>query len=231
MNIAICDDDSIMRRYLQNVTERELHAKADLYASGEALLAAEAAYDLILLDNCLDGDGKKAGMNGIETARTLRLRSEALLIFITAIGDYVYDAYDVEAFHYLLKPVDEAKLCEVLRRAADKIKEKRKDAPLLVRTNGKYIRIQKEDIFYAESDGRKIILHTRNGVVSYYEKMERLEETLGSGFFRSHRGYLVNLDEVLGYDRTGITLKCGDAVFLARQKYNDFVAAYMEYLI
>ncbi len=51
------------------------------------------------------------------------------------------------------------------------------------------------------------------------------------GFYRSHRGYLVNLNEIAGYDRTSITLKCGDTVFLAKLKYNDFVAAYMDYLM
>ncbi len=74
-------------------------------------------------------------------------------------------------------------------------------------------------------------LHTKNGVVSYYEKMEALQQELGEGFYRSHRGYLVNLNEIAGYDRTSITLKCGDTVFLAKLKYNDFVAAYMDYLM
>ena len=67
-------------------------------------------------------------------------------------------------------------------------------------------------------------LHTKNGVVSYYEKMEALQQELGEGF-------LVNLNEIAGYDRTSITLKCGDTVFLAKLKYNDFVAAYMDYLM
>ena len=74
-------------------------------------------------------------------------------------------------------------------------------------------------------------MHTASGTYSYYEKMETLQRELGDGFFRSHRGYLVNLKEVAGYDRTSITLKCKDTVFLAKLKYNDFVAAYMEYLI
>ena len=102
--------------------------------------------------------------------------------------------------------------------------------PLLIRVNGRGFEIPVADIFYGESDGRKIILHTKNGVYTYYEKMELLEQKLGNGFFRSHRGFLVSLKEVAGYDRTSITLKCRDTVFLAKQKYNDFVEAYMNYL-
>ena len=145
--------------------------------------------------------------------------------------EYVFEAYDVEAFHYLTKPIDEEKLCEVLRRAAQKAKERSTEPVLLIKTNGKFLKIPKEDIYYVENDGRKVILHTASGTYSYYEKMETLQRELGDGFFRSHRGYLVNLKEVAGYDRTSITLKCKDTVFLAKLKYNDFVAAYMEYLI
>lgn len=230
LKIAICDDDEWMRQYMQSVISRRLGARADLYASGEELLAAETEYDILLIDICLNETGGSRGIDGMETARQMRRRSGALIIFITAMPDYVYDAYDVEAFHYLLKPVDEEKLLEVLKRAAAKVKEKAASPSLVIRANGKYLPIPAGDIFYGENEGRKIILHTRGGSYSYYEKMDVLEKKLGSAFFRSHRGYLVSLAEVAEYDRTSITLKCGDTVFLAKQKYNDFVAAYMDYL-
>ena len=60
--------------------------------------------------------------------------------------------------------------------------------------------------------------------------MEVLEQKLGDRFFRSHRGFLVNLQEVARYDNSNIELKNGESVFLAKQKYNDFVTAYMKYL-
>ena len=66
--------------------------------------------------------------------------------------------------------------------------------------------------------------------LTFYEKMEVLEKQLGEGFFRSHPGFLVNLREVYKYDATTIQMKNGDKVYLAKQKYNDFVTAYMKYL-
>lgn len=230
LKIAICDDDEWIRRHLKEVIDQTLHVKADLYAAGEELLSSEVSYDILFLDICLEKSESGCRIDGMETARRLREQSDSLIIFITAMPDYVYEAYDVEAFHYLLKPIDEEKLCEVLKRAASKAKEKKSSPPLLIKVGGKFHQVLPEDIFYGENDGRKINLHTKNGVFSYYEKMEVLEEKLGDAFFRSHRGYLVHLQEVAGYDRTSITLKCGDTVFLAKQKYNDFVAAYMNYL-
>ena len=55
------------------------------------------------------------GMNGIEAARGLRERREdTVLVFITSIKDYVFDALDLYAFQYRLKPIDERKFAEVL---------------------------------------------------------------------------------------------------------------------
>ena len=230
LRIAVCDDDKWMRQYLQTVIRQKTGIQADLYESGEAFLEGREDYDILFLDICFEENAVNHKLNGMETARKLRKYSDALIIFITAMPDYVYEAYDVEAFHYLLKPIDERKLCEVVRRAVSKAEEKKTSPSLLIKTNGKFVQIQAEDIFYAENDGRKITLHTRNGLFSYYEKMEVLEQKLTGGFFRSHRGYLVNLQEVAGYDRTSITLKCGETVFLSKQKYNGFVEAYMNYL-
>lgn len=230
LKIAICDDDEWIRRSLRAVIQKQTDVQADLYESGEELLAKETDYDILFLDICLKTQDDAHRLNGMETARELRTHSDALIIFITAAPDYVYEAYDVEAFHYLLKPIDEKKLEEVISRAAAKVEGKKNVPSLLIKTNGKFLRIPLEDIYYAENDGRKVALHTRKGEFSYYEKMEILEKKLAKGFFRCHRGYLVNLQEIAGYDRTSITLKCGDTVFLSKQKYGGFVAAYMDYL-
>ncbi len=174
LKIAICDDDEWIRRHLESLIEKMLHVKADLYAAGEDLLSSEIDYDILFLDICLEKSESGCKIDGMETAKRLRQKSDSLIIFITAMPDYVYEAYDVEAFHYLLKPIDEEKLCEVLKRAASKVQEKESSPPLLIRTQGKFIQVLPEDIFYGENDGRKINLHTKNGVFSYYEKMEVL---------------------------------------------------------
>lgn len=230
LQIAICDDDPLMREYLKQLIDRVVSASVDFYASGNELLKSGREYDILLLDICFRKSGGDGRINGIETARRLREKSCALIIFITASEDYVYDAYDVEAFHYLLKPIHEEKFFEVMKRAAVKSIERQEQSPLIIKSKGESKRILREDILYAENDARKIILHTKNGRFSYYEKMEELEKKLGEGFFRCHRGYLVNFAEVEGYDRSSIVLKCGEKVYLAKQKYNDFVDAYMSYL-
>ena len=81
-----------------------------LYETGDALLAAGKQFDIVFLDIQMEGT------DGIETAKRLRQRSalkgaeDTILIFITGIREYVFQAFDVAAFHYLLKPIEEDKV-------------------------------------------------------------------------------------------------------------------------
>ena len=230
LKIAICDDEQPIREYLKKLVEKCTEAEVSLFADGEELLADPAEFDLILLDISLNQETDE--LDGMETARKIRERSDVMIIFVTALREYVFEGYDVGAFHYLLKPIDEQKFTEVMDKAIRQIRSEKKAEPLVIKIDGNYVRIPVDDILYAENQARKIILHTKSKKEPYcfYEKMEVLEQKLGERFFRSHRGYLVNLQEVARYDNSSIELKNGESVFLAKQKYNDFATAYMKYL-
>lgn len=233
MKIAICDDEKILCEQLQNLIRRHTACRQitsiDFYEKGEELLSAGKHYDMIFLDIQMDG------MNGIETAKVLRERKEeAVLIFITGLKDYVFEAFDVAAFHYLLKPVQEEKFAEVFERAimeAEKQKQ-RNDEPeqLFIRKRGRSIKLDKPQILYIESRQRKVVIHMLQDTLEIYATMNGLEKELGEQFYRCHRGYLVNLSRITGYTGDTITLCNGEDIFLAREKYNEFVKVYMRYL-
>lgn len=233
LKIAICDDEQPMREYLKRLTEKCADAEISVFADGEKLLAEQTGYDVILLDISLTQDSDTDRLNGMDVAKKIREKSDAIIIFVTALKEYVFEGYDVGAFHYLLKPVEEPKFMEVMDKAIGQIRRKRNTEPLIIKIDGNYIKIPVNNIIYAENEARKIVLHTRNmqeKTYRYYEKMEVLERKLGDNFFRSHRGFLVNLQEIARYDNSNIELKNGEKVFLSKQKYNDFVTAYMNYL-
>jgi DNA-binding LytR/AlgR family response regulator len=233
LKIAICDDEQPMREYLKRLTEKYADAEISVFADGEKLLAEQSGYDVILLDISLTQDSDTDRLNGMDVAKKIREKSDAIIIFVTALREYVFEGYDVGAFHYLLKPVEEPKFMEVMDKAIGQIRRKRNTEPLIIKIDGNYIKIPVNNIIYAENEARKIVLHTRNmqeKTYRFYEKMEALERKLGDNFFRSHRGFLVNLQEIARYDNSNIELKNGEKVFLSKQKYNDFVTAYMNYL-
>lgn len=229
MKIAICDDEVRGREGIRTLLEKEFsQAQIKEFDSGMKLLQAvkeDYQPDIVLLDIAMEG------MNGMETAVRLREISDVILIFVTGVKEQVFQAFDVGAFHYLMKPVDKAKLVNVLQRAMQEAK-KRQTSPryLLVKVAGNHRKIPIEDILYVENNGRKVVLHTRTETLEYYERMNHLEEVLGEGFYRCHRGYLVSLSAISGYDNTSITIDQGDRIYLAKQKYGEFVKLYCRFL-
>ncbi len=229
MNIAVCDDEVRGRERILTLLEKEFsQAQTCEFDSGMKLIEkVEEGYcpDIVLLDIAMEG------MDGMETARRLRRMTDAILIFVTGVKEQVFEAFDVGAFHYLMKPVDQDKMLDVLRRAAQEI-ERRQSGPkyLLVKTEGSHRRIPVDDILYVENNGRKVILHMKTECLEYYERMNHLEDVLGDGFYRCHRGYLVALSAISGYDHESITVGQGDKIYLAKQKYSEFVKRYCRYL-
>ena len=84
------------------------------------------------------------------------------------------------------------------------------------------------DVIFIESAGRKVTVHTTGGTWTYYQKMSELEEALAPfGFFRVHKGYLVNLKQVLSFDRSLIRMRNGESVPISKYRFPDFWEACM----
>lgn len=226
MNIAVVDDEKVIREQIGSLIAKQMpDCYLEVYATGEELLAAERQFDIVFLDIQMDG------MNGIEIARTLREKQEEIvLVFVTGNREYVFDALDLYAFHYLLKPVTEGKFREVLEKAAGEVEKKREKRGLFIKKRN--LTLDQTDILYIENRKRKVEIHTAKSrdIIEIYATMGELESQLGEDFYRCHRAYLVNMAHITKYDNDSITITNGDIIYLAKKKYGDFVKAYMWYL-
>lgn len=230
MQIAVCDDEKEAREYIcQKIKKLYPHAELLPFSSGDALLLSGSQPDILLLDIGM------AGKDGMETAREFRKKNrDAILIFITAFEDCVFEAFDVGAFHYLVKPFEDKKFAAVLQNAVQRREEINKNQTsgempcLVVTSGGKHITVNIEDIVYAEVFDRKVILHTLETDIEYYGKMKELEEKAGEDFYRPHRAYLINFRFVKKYDARTIYLEKGQAL-MAKKNYRDFVKCYLRY--
>lgn len=225
IEIAVCDDEQRIREDLKARIEAEgLQCRVRCFASGRELLEQAAQLDIVFLDIGMQE------VNGMEIAAQLAQYPGLLVIFVTAHEEHVFEAFDVGAFHYLLKPVDSEKFSQVLRKAVRQAAQMKERQPLQVKDGSSYRVIPLEQIYYAESNGRKILLHTETETVEFYGRMQELEKRLGEDFFRCHRGFLVHFRYVVGYDTANVYLKNDRKVYMAKQKYGEFSTAYLAYL-
>ena len=179
--------------------------------------------------------GRIPPISGLELARRIRFSADSplpLVIFVTGHERYVYDAFDVDAFQYLLKPVDEKRFTEVFRRAAERAAAYTRQKPkkLLIQYAGTSRTLSPDEIYYLESLGHKILLHLKDTTLEYYAKLGELEQTLQGQFSRIHKGFLVNLAYVEEYSRTEVVLTNGEKLNLSKYKYDGFVKAYLRFL-
>lgn len=235
MQIIICDDDRKMQEILRYKVEQVcrktgVEGRILCCSSGEQVLCMEQAPDLLFLDI------QMPGKDGMDVARELRRRQwNTILIFVTALSEYVYDAFDVGAFHYLVKPFEDEKLSEVFQKALEEYEKRHKPMPaqerktILIRQGSVSSAVPVESIIYAEVFNRKVTLHTVNGDMEYYGKLTELSQQLGEDFFRTHRAYLVHLKYVMKYDATTIWLERGTAP-VSKKQFAGFVKQYMRYI-
>ena len=121
IRIAICDDEAPTRAYLASlIRAQDCPCQVVEYASANDCLAGHQGIDLLFLDIELS----TTGPDGMALARQIREDNPAVqpvIIFVTGYERYVFDAFDVGAFQYLLKPVDEEKFAQVFARAVEQI--------------------------------------------------------------------------------------------------------------
>ncbi|WP_251316097.1 LytR/AlgR family response regulator transcription factor [Flintibacter muris] len=236
IRIAICDDEANTRAYLSSlIRAQSCPCEIVEYASAGDCLADTQELDLLFLDIELASSGDR--LDGMALARTIRERTtgtQPVIIFVTGYERYVFDAFDVGAFQYLLKPVDEEKFAQVFTRAVEQIQTRRENpqkGPVLTLQSANASKtVPLDSIYYIESSNHKVELHLKDGVFACYAKIGDLELELQDQFFRIHKGYLVNLSYVDGYSKTEVTLTNGERLLLSKYKYQDFVKAYLHFL-
>ena len=161
MRIAICDDEKNIRELIGNkVAKQYLEVEIVFFQSGEELLLSDKHVDILFLDI------QMSGKNGMETARELRKKDKGvILIFVTAVEEYVFQAFDVGAFNYIVKPIDDTKFVDVLCRAVDEwhsqdtnVREPEANH-VMINNGGVHTKVIIEDIVYAEVFNRKVVIH------------------------------------------------------------------------
>lgn len=219
LQVAVCDDDPTIRRMLCGYLERfsaanRIELSVISFESGEALVKKDlTALDLLILDI------QMGGMNGLETARVIRSQNQELtIIFFTNYIQYALEGYEVQAYRFLLKPLDYEHFSGVVGQALTELHARRK-AMLVVRTKTKTSHIPIDSILYVETYRGHVMLHTRMDVVESFSSMKETEETLKEHqFFRCHTAFLVSLREIRSVTQQDVLLQNGQIIPLSKHR-------------
>ncbi len=230
IHIAICDDEKHMCEHIKAfVTDffrkknREICLRT--FSGGEELLRYGGQIDLLFLDI------QMKGMDGMETARKLRAgQFRGFLIFITVLKEMVFESFEVQAYDYLVKPVEEKQFTKTMERLYTSMQNSCEDS-LLVQKGYEGRIISKGEIVFCEIIDRKIYLNLVSGeVVDYYERIENLQTKLGDRFFRCHRSYLINLGHLKGYKNGTAYMDNGREVPVSRLRSKEFSGVVLQYM-
>lgn len=226
---AVCDDNPSDRDYVTALI-REWSGNEGIllqiegYPSAEAFLFAyeeNEAVDVLLLDI------EMGEMSGLELAKRLRQMGAGLqIVFITGYMEYIGEGYDVEALHYLIKPVTGEKLGAVLSRAMERLKTR--ENALLISTCDGVVRLPMYEIRYLEVMKNYVTIHAAEEY-SVKRSLRELTEELDESFYRIHRSYVVNLRFVKRIAKTEVALKDGTRLPLSRKLYEGLNQALINY--
>ena len=195
------------------------------FSSGEELLSYDGQIDILFLDI------QMKGMDGIETARKLRdSKFRGFLIFITVLKEMVFQSFEVQAYDYLVKPVEEKQFERTMERLYASMQNASEDS-LLVQKGYEGRIIPKDEIVFCEVIDRKIYLNLASGdVVDYYERIENLEAKLDKHFYRCHRSYLINLKHLKGYKNGTACMDNGKEIPVSRLRSKEFSGVVLQYM-
>lgn len=228
IEIALCDDEEYTLEELKtkvssDMDSRGLPYRLFPYTSGERFVAENRDFHLIFMDIRL------ARMNGIEIAQQLRRQGRSSqIVFITAYKEYVFQAFDVDAVHYLVKPVDDRQLSLAIHKALKHLQQG-PGQRISVSSNGAVRIIAVKEILYCESMDHKITLHTTAGNVEYTGTLDRLQTQLGQGFFRCHRSFLINLAFVKAIEGDLAILTNEERIPISRRKLQGFTQSLLSF--
>lgn len=238
MRIAICDDESAQHDTLTALITRYAQSKPDLtvtlssFSSGKELLNyvdEHGGFDLYILDVIMPE------MNGIQLGAALRNRNKyEMIIYLTSSPDFALDSYNVDALHYLLKPVDRESFFHVMDKAAAHFSNQKKEVISIKTTNS--VRLMPiTNIRYAVRSGRQICYDIAdNTTISSMTFNGTFKDAVAP--LLTHKGlllvgssYVVNLLHVTEITKTDMIITGGQRIPIPRRKYDSVKSKWASY--
>lgn len=219
-----CLDDALALKAFLGGHETKIYSDADSILTD--MRRKEMRYDLYLLDIYIEGS-----LDGIELAGRIRdMDEEAVICFVSSSNEFYREAYDLYALQYLVKPVQEEAVRQLLDRVSKSLAGKR-ERSLAFKNRGQTGSIPYGKIRYICSREHTICIYCTDGTVQEYKgKLNELAlQVCGDVFFRCHQSFLVNLYHVDSLNGKELMI-AGERIPVSRKYYAEVKRRYQEIL-
>lgn len=229
--IAICEDDKDYANHLcttlfEILEKEEIVHTIDSFYSADAILKSfkleKNKYQLFIMDILL------GHQNGFKVTQQIRdLGYDGNIIFLTCCKDFIKYGYYVGAKRYLVKPVKTKELSEAILSAYNDTCPK-----CITLSNSMGVRpVEINDVWYLESKGHKIIIHTNTEEIVWLGRLQDFEDQLPSNnFLRCHKSFLVNSSKVEFVKSYKIFLKNGKTLPISKTYSKRTTEKFIHYL-
>lgn len=229
VNIAVVegneqDAKSLMDCLTQYASQNRLQFQITHFPNAVLLLDSyKANYELIFMDI------KLPMMSGMEAAKRLReIDRSVTLVFVTGTAQYAIEGYAVEAFDYILKPVNDGTFHLKLKRILSHVGSNLGDR-IVIRAEGETVALQLRKICYIEVEGHYLNWYTRDKVYRSLGPMKAIHQQLPESYCAISRWYVVNMQYVRGVTGDDVLME-GKKLRIGRAYKQNFLQAYAEYI-
>lgn len=233
INVAICDDEEVYTEAVYEMLDNcakfmNIKISLDVYNSSTELLGVirdnPLKYSILFVDILMPE------LTGVDLSKEVKkLNKNMDIIFVTSTSEYVFDAYDMGALNYILKPIEKNRLEEQFLRAVKAINKKR-DTFIINKSSDIYL-VDIDDIIYFEIRNRIITIEYVGGSLEFYETISEVEEKLAKyNFIKVHRSYLVNPEYIFKLSSSKIELKDGRWIPVSKLRFKSIKQEFMSYI-
>lgn len=230
INIAIVEDNNQEAKKLMNclaqfALRNQLQFQVTHFSDATMLLDPyKANWDLIFLDI------QMPLMSGMDAARRLRQVDQSVtIVFVTNMAQYAIEGYSVDAFDYILKPINEHAFDLKLKRTLSHIGSKLSDR-ISIRSENGTINLQLRKICYIEVKGHYLNWNTLDGVYRSLGPLKNVDKQLPESYQAISRWYVVNMQHIHSVSGDDVFIR-GEKLRIGRSYKQKFLQAYAEYMV
>lgn len=183
-------------------------------------------YDVIFMDINMPG------MNGMDASKEIRkIDSDVVIIFVTDFAQFAIRGYEVDAYDFIVKPINYEHLSMKFDRLIPIMKKKMEKNKLVLKSGSQLISIDIDEITFVEVKSHDTVIHTEDKVYCVRVPLSVIEEELPKDqFSRCNHCYLVNLKYVGAVDKYQIDMVTGEQLMISHPKRKVFLSSLVNYL-